>query len=64
MRELPGTAKLGAFILVFVGTLGLLLNEFLLHWGRAGTLSFAAATVIGFAILALSLLGPGKADGS
>ena len=64
MRELPGAFKLGAFFLMFVGTLGLLLNEFLLQWGRAGTLSFAAATVIGFVILAISLLGAGKTPGS
>lgn len=46
------TAKLTAFILLTLGTIGLLVNEFVLEWGRAGTLVFAVFNVIGLAILA------------
>ena len=35
------------FIFLIIGTLGLLLNEFVFEWGQAATLSFAASNVIG-----------------
>jgi hypothetical protein len=41
----------GAFILLVVGTVGLLLNEFFFHWGRQATLVFAVATAIGLVVL-------------
>jgi hypothetical protein len=40
------------FVLLAVGLLGLLLNEFVLDWGRAATIAFAAVEVTGFAVLA------------
>ena len=43
--------ELNAFVLLIVGTLGLLLNEFLFDWGRVATLMFALANVIGLAAL-------------
>lgn len=43
---------LGAFVLLVIGTLGLLLNEIAFDWGRNATLTFALANVIGLAILA------------
>jgi hypothetical protein len=43
------------FILLIIGTLGLLLNEFIFSWGRAATLTFAAANVIGLLILGFAL---------
>ena len=36
-----------AFVLLLVGTIGLLLNEFVFEWGRTATLIFAAANVVG-----------------
>jgi len=50
------TLKLIALFLLFIGTAGLLLNEFLLKWGRAATLTFAGISSIGFAILAIAYL--------
>ena len=49
MREF---AKLSAFILLGIGTLGLLINELVFGWGRAATLTFASINVVGFATLA------------
>jgi hypothetical protein len=34
-------------ILLLIGTIGLLLNEFVFHWGRIATLSFAALSAVG-----------------
>jgi hypothetical protein len=48
MREV---LKLGSFILIFIGTLGLLLNEFMFDWGRTATLIFAAINVVGLVTL-------------
>jgi hypothetical protein len=39
------------FILIFIGTSGLLLNEFVDSCGRAGTIVFACFNVIGLLIL-------------
>ena len=44
--------KLSAFILLAIGTLGLLINEFIFDWGTTATLTFAALNVVGLAILA------------
>ena len=46
--------RFGAFILITIGTLGLLLNEFIVNWGSAATLTFAAVNVVGLAALAFS----------
>jgi hypothetical protein len=46
--------KLNAFILLIVGTLGLLMNEYIFYWGRFGVLLFAAFNMIGIAILCFS----------
>jgi len=40
-----------AFALLILGTLGLLLNEFVFSWGRNATLIFAAANLSGLLIL-------------
>ena len=53
MREV---AKLTAFILLIIGTICLLVNEFIFEWGRVGTLVFAVFNVIGLAILAIMYL--------
>jgi hypothetical protein len=51
MRTIIGFAP---FALLLAGTLGLLLNEFVLDWGRPATLVFAAANVIGLLTLGLA----------
>ena len=45
-------AKLSAFILLIIGTIGLLLNEFVFDWGRSVTLTFAVLNCVGLATLA------------
>jgi len=47
-------AKWSAFILLMIGTLGLLVNEFVLDWGTIATLIFAALNVVGLFILAFA----------
>jgi len=57
MREI---ATLSAFILLIIGTLGLLINEFIFDWGSTATLTFAAVNVVGLAILAFTYWGMKK----
>ncbi len=57
MRE---AAKLSAFILLIIGTLGLLTNELIFDWGSIATLTFSAVNVVGFAILAYTFWGMKK----
>lgn len=45
------------FILVTVGTLGLLANEFFFAWGRIAVLVFAACSFVGLFGLGWALLG-------
>ena len=40
------------FILLGVGTIGLLINELFFDWGRGATLTFAVINVVGFISLA------------
>lgn len=51
MREY---ALLISFILLIVGTIGLLINEFILDWGKCATLTFAIMNVIGLVSLAFA----------
>ena len=44
--------KLSAFILLSIGTLGLLINEFIFYLGRIATLTFASINFVGLAALA------------
>ena len=46
-----------AFILLIIGTVGLLLNELIFDWGRVATIIFAVFNLIGFATLAYSHWG-------
>ncbi len=57
MREV---AKLSVFILITIGTLGLLINEFIFDWGSTATLTFAAVNVVGLATLAFTHWGMRK----
>ena len=54
MREV---GKWSAFILLIIGTIGLLMNELILDWGGVTALTFAALNVIGLAILAFTTWG-------
>lgn len=45
--------ELSPFVLLFLGTLGLLLDEFVFHWSRPATLAFAAANAVGLLTLGL-----------
>ena len=49
MRE---ATRLTAFILLIIGTLGLMINEFIFDWGSSATITFAAINVVGLAVLA------------
>ena len=49
--------KLAAFVLLGIGTIGLLVNEFVADWGRAATLTFAIFNCVGLAILAVTCFG-------
>jgi len=44
--------RLTAFILLIIGTLGLIINEFIFDWGSSATITFAAINVVGLAVLA------------
>jgi len=57
MREV---AKLIAFILLGIGTIGLLVNEFVTDWGRGVTITFACLNVLGFVLLAFTAWSKGK----
>ena len=43
-----------AFVLLIVGTIGLLINELILDWGRCATLTFAIINIVGLASLAFA----------
>ena len=47
-------AKLIAFILLGIGTIGLLVNEFVTDCGRGATITFACLNVSGFVLLAFT----------
>lgn len=49
MKEI---AKVIAFILLIIGTAGLLVNEFVVDWGRCATVTFACLNVVGLVALA------------
>ena len=51
MRE---STQLLAFALLLIGTIGLLLNEFIFDWGSPATVGFAILNVAGFTILAFA----------
>ena len=49
--------KFFAFILLIIGTVGLLLNEFIFDLGKAATLTFAVLNLVGLILLALRSRG-------
>jgi len=48
--------KLIAFILLIIGTVGLLVNELIFDWGRMATIVLACLNAIGLVILAFTYL--------
>lgn len=52
MRELYGTI---AFVLIIIGTAGLLVNEFVIDCGRAIAMVFAVLNIAGLVILFIEL---------
>jgi len=46
--------KLGGFILIMIGTVGLLVNELAMDWGRTATVTFAIVNLVGLITLAVS----------
>jgi len=46
--------RLIAFILILIGTIGLLVNEFFLDWGSVAVIIFAILNIIGLVFLGLS----------
>ena len=57
MKEI---AKIIAIILLIIGTIGLLLNEFVIDWGRSATITFACLNVFGLIALAYTSWVTGK----
>ncbi len=57
MRKDSGALRSIGFLLVLVGTLGLLANEFIFDWGTTATIVFAAFNVIGLVGLWFSFSG-------
>jgi len=49
--------KLSGFILLAIGTVGLLVNELAMDWGRTATVTFAIINLVGFITLAVSHWG-------
>ena len=43
-------------IFVLIGTVGLLVNEFILNWGRRTTLIFSAISLLGFILMGMWML--------
>jgi hypothetical protein len=52
-----GIVKLAAFVLLMIGTIGLLVNEFVAGWGKGATLKFAIFNCAGLGILAVTHSG-------
>jgi len=51
------TVKLSGFVLLIIGTLGLLANEFVFDWGSFATVAFATLNVVGLALLGFAHWG-------
>ena len=43
--------KIATFVLIAIGTAGLLVNEFVTDLGRAATITFAGLNVVGLVVL-------------
>lgn len=56
MRQTSESLRLIALVWVAVGTVGLLVNEFIVHLGRTATLASAALNLIGLIVLGATLM--------
>jgi O-antigen ligase len=54
--------KTSGFVLIAVGTIGLLLNEFVWNTSSSRTIIFAVATFVGFVNLAFAHFGMKKSN--
>ncbi len=54
VESMKEAIKLGGFILLIIGTAGLLVNELVVDWGRTATVTFAIINLVGFITLAVS----------
>ena len=54
---MKGNIKLSGFVLLIIGTLGLLVNELIFDWGSLATVTFAVVNVVGFALLGFAHWG-------
>jgi hypothetical protein len=61
---LKEVAKTIAFILLIIGTIGLILNEFVADWDRSATITFACLNFVGLVVLAYTSWVIGKQKGS
>ena len=57
-------AKIIAFILLIIGTIGLLLSEFVADWDRGVTITFACLNGVGLIVLAYTSWATGQRKGS
>lgn len=58
------TAKTIAFVLLVIGTVGLLINEFAFDWGRGAVLVLACLNFVGLVILLFTAKSsPSRATG-
>ena len=56
--------SVGAYVLVVIGTAGLLAGEYAFDWGRASTLAFAAMNVVGLVGIGFALFGTNTDGGA
>ena len=54
---MKGTIELSGFVLIIIGTLGLLANEFVFDWGSLATVTFAVVNVVRLALLSFAHWG-------
>ena len=48
-------ARVSGFTLIIIGTVGLLVNEFVVEWGRIATLIFASLNLLGLGTLVIKV---------
>ena len=53
-------ARATAFVLLIIGTLGLLVNELVFDWGRVATIFLAVLNVIGLILICFAAGGGGS----
>ena len=54
MKAMKEMIRPVGFVLLIIGTAGLLINEFALNWGSIATVTFAIINLVGLIILALA----------